>query len=135
MIEVTNIWNEVNQQYVNHPYDLYMNLHDYTNHVICGSTRISMLSIQCTYHFVYIQFTCAIPFIQLDKDTTLYYLDNKLYLSSNRIIIATSIIKNGTISWSDTITFDNICFMNLPTLNILPNNEDILPSIILSNFE
>lgn len=114
---------------------MYIDLFDYTHQILSNSeTEIIALCLQCTDSNVYVLFERGINSIILSKDTIIYYLDNNLYLTSNHIVTATGVINNSTISWSNTITFDD-CYMDLPKDTILPEDNKILPMLILNNFQ
>jgi hypothetical protein len=129
--EVTLLSNNIFQWYTTYPLETRMNLYNYTNHVLCTNERIGMLSIQCTISNTYIQFQRTVPSITFDN-TIIYYIDNELYLTENRIVIATGSINKQHIVWSDTITFDNNCYIKLPFTTNLPDDNQIIPTIILN---
>lgn len=113
---------------------MYASLFNYTHHILFNNKKVLALCLQCTDTAVYIQSKHEADSITLSNNTIIYYIDNYIYLVSNRIVTAIGIIKNDTISWSNTITFDD-CYMDLPKDTILPEDNKILPMLILNNFQ
>lgn len=109
------------------------NLDMYTYHSLYNDSFGPSFRLQCSAYNVYVQHQKAMSHIDINKNTTIYYNNNNLYLVTNRIITATGIITNNTISWSNKITFSNDCFMKLPTNTILPDDSQILPTLVLNN--
>jgi hypothetical protein len=134
--EVTELSHNIFNKFEQGRSSMYTDLFSYTHQILSNSlTEVIALSLQCTDSNVYMQFECGINSITLSKDTIVYYLDNDLYLASNRIITATGIAENGTISWSNKIVFDNDCYMDLPFPTTLPDDSKILPTLILNNLQ
>lgn len=105
-------------------------LYHYTYHVLDNSYLLPQLRLQCTAYNVYVQHQEFLLSINLSEDTIVYYYDEHLYLAHNRIVVAVGTIRNHSIHWSNTITFYD-SYMKLPKPDILPDDNQILPTIIL----
>ena len=111
------------------------NLDMYTYHSLYNDSFGPSFRLQCSAYNVYVQHQKAMSHIDINKNTTIYYNNNNLYLVTNRIITATGIAENGTISWSNKIVLDNDCYMDLPFPTTLPDDSKILPTLILNNLQ
>ena len=118
-----------------------MNLYNYTNHVLCTNERIGMFNIQCTISNTYIQFQRTVPSITFDN-TIIYYIDNELYLTENRIVMLSEnnvikhvgLIYNNTINWSYGICITKDMYIQ----NDIPNNKlskKAIAAAILNNLK
>jgi hypothetical protein len=92
-----------------------------------------LLRIQCTANNAYIQYHEDVPYININDNTTVFYSSKHLYLTTNNIITAIGTLNNNHISWDNTLVLNNDCYMKLPTNTILPDDSQILPTLVLNN--
>ena len=111
------------------------NLYMYTYHSLDNEfkSHSALLRLQCTANNIYVQYHEDVPYITLNNNTIIFYSNKHLYLTSNRIITAVGSIHNNHISWDNSITLLDYGYMKLPTPKHLPDDNQILPTLVLNN--